>query len=164
MHNLVTAQSRDCAAILHNLVIGTQFQDSEIAQRNLEITQRNLEITQIPKLRRTNTHTVVYYSTLYIVRDCTCTGRVELTARIVTVYIAGVDYSLTHLHMRANRFCLVNIIDARMGVVLARLRHTAVEVEPLGTLAVEIFIAAEGSVEQVYVPCEITLHALLWEG
>ena len=42
----VAAQSSDCAAILRNLEIGTQFRDSENAQRNLEIAQ-------IPKLRRT---------------------------------------------------------------------------------------------------------------
>ena len=42
-------QSRDCAAILRNLEIGTQFQDSENAQRNLEIAQ-------IPKLRGTYTY------------------------------------------------------------------------------------------------------------
>ena len=34
-----SAQSRDCAAILCNLEIGTQFRDSENAQRNLEIAQ-----------------------------------------------------------------------------------------------------------------------------
>ena len=36
-----------------NLEIGTQFWDSENAQRNLENVQRNLEIAQIPRLRRT---------------------------------------------------------------------------------------------------------------
>ena len=43
---IVDAQSRDCAVSLCNLEIGTQFQDSENAQRNLEIAQ-------IPKLRGT---------------------------------------------------------------------------------------------------------------
>ena len=42
----VAMQSRDCAAILCNLEIGTQFRDSENAQHNLEIAQ-------IPKLRGT---------------------------------------------------------------------------------------------------------------
>ena len=42
------AQSRDCVSALRNLEIGTQFQDSENAQRNLEIAQ-------IPKLRGTYT-------------------------------------------------------------------------------------------------------------
>ena len=42
-------ESRDCAILsLRNLEIGTQFRDSENAQRNLEIAQ-------IPKLRRTYT-------------------------------------------------------------------------------------------------------------
>jgi hypothetical protein len=44
-HNAV-AQSRDCAALLRNLEIGTQFEDSENALRNLEIAH-------IPKLRGT---------------------------------------------------------------------------------------------------------------
>jgi hypothetical protein len=44
-HNAV-AQSRDCAALLRNLEIGTQFEDSENALRNLEIAH-------IPKLHGT---------------------------------------------------------------------------------------------------------------
>jgi len=40
------AQSRDCVNLVRNLEIGTQFQDSENAQRNLKIAQ-------IPRLRRT---------------------------------------------------------------------------------------------------------------
>ena len=40
------AQSRDCANVLRNLEIGTQFQDSENVLRNLKIAQ-------IPKLRGT---------------------------------------------------------------------------------------------------------------
>ena len=40
------AQSRDCAALLRNLEIGTQFEDSENALRNLEIAH-------IPKLHGT---------------------------------------------------------------------------------------------------------------
>ena len=39
---------QDCAQVLHNLEIGTQFQDSENAQHTLQIAQ-------IPKLRRTYT-------------------------------------------------------------------------------------------------------------
>ena len=40
------ARSRDCALVPRNLETGTQFRDSENAQRNLEITQ-------IPRLRGT---------------------------------------------------------------------------------------------------------------
>ena len=66
---IALAQSRDSANVVRNseiaqtycaisrmarnLEIGTQFWDSENAQRNLENVQRNLEIAQIPKLRRT---------------------------------------------------------------------------------------------------------------
>ena len=46
---IVVAQSRDCTVSLCNLEIGTQFQDSENAQRKLEIAQ-------ITKLRGTYTH------------------------------------------------------------------------------------------------------------
>ena len=47
------AQSRDCAALLRNLEIGTQFEDSENALRNLEIAH-------IPKLHGTYIYIKLY--------------------------------------------------------------------------------------------------------
>ena len=46
MQQIEIALSRDCVNPVSNLKIGTQFRDSENAQRNLEIVQ-------IPRLRRT---------------------------------------------------------------------------------------------------------------
>ena len=55
-------RSRDCALVLCNLEIGTQFLDSENVQCNLEITQ-------IPRLHGTTTHT-----NASSVSDCCCQG------------------------------------------------------------------------------------------
>ena len=82
---IVLAQSRDRANILHNLKIGTQFPDSENAQRNLKIAQ-------IPRMCGTN-----LCSTLHSSLPCTNRSITILETALERLY-TSMPTTLIHTH------------------------------------------------------------------